>query len=109
MLLIETRALIWRAGDLPVGEQILLWHALGFAIAFGVSGHVEVGFALDMLGYAWLLGYAWICFVLCSVLGEIVTFLPTRAYRSLSPPRCTWICADLHRFSDGRPAHSLHL
>ena len=65
MLLIETRALIWRAGDLPVGEQILLWHALGFAIAFCVSGLVEVGFALDMLGYAWIcldmLGYAWIC------------------------------------------------
>ena len=81
MLLIEARALIWRAGDLPVGEQILLWHALGFAIAFCVSGLVEVGFALDMLGYAW------ICFVLCSVLGEIVTFLPTRAYRSLCPPR----------------------
>ena len=43
--LIERRALIWQAGDLPVGEQISLWRALGFAVAFGVSRHVEVGFA----------------------------------------------------------------
>merc|ERR1712054_21239 len=49
---IEPRALIWRAGDLPVGEQISLWRALGFAVAFGVSRHVEVGLAWDMLGYA---------------------------------------------------------
>ena len=45
LLLIETRALIWRAGGLPVGEQISLWRALGSAVVFGVSGHVEVGFA----------------------------------------------------------------
>ena len=49
---IEPRALIWRAGDLPVGEQISLWRVLGFAIAFGVSRHVEVGLARDLLGYA---------------------------------------------------------
>ena len=52
LLLIETRALIWRAGGLPVGEQISLWRVLGFAIAFGVSRHVEVGLARDLLGYA---------------------------------------------------------
>ena len=43
--LIETRTLIWRAAKLPVGEQISLWRALGSAVAFGVSRHVEVGFA----------------------------------------------------------------
>ena len=41
----DARALIWRAGDLPVGEQISLWRALGSAVVFGVSRHVEVGFA----------------------------------------------------------------
>ena len=48
--LIERRALIWRAGDLPVGEQISLWRALDFAVAFGVSRHVEVG--LKEVGFA---------------------------------------------------------